>query len=108
MVMKTCIECGETKPLSKFYACRGMADGHLNKCAECSKADHKRYYRSRRKQILARLQKVRDAKRADRAKRVTAPKGCKPVREIKRIGICPVPRCGLSIFDDGKPHECAA
>lgn len=35
--MKTCIKCGETKPLEAFHRHKGMKDGHLNKCAVCVK-----------------------------------------------------------------------
>jgi hypothetical protein len=35
---KACTKCGEVKPLSQFYAMRGMRDGHRNDCIECTKA----------------------------------------------------------------------
>lgn len=36
---KTCFKCGENKPLSDYYAHKGMSDGRLGKCKQCTKGD---------------------------------------------------------------------
>ena len=42
--MKRCRICGETKPVSEFYAMKGMRDGHRNECKVCNLAERAAKY----------------------------------------------------------------
>ena len=43
-ITKVCFKCHKELPLTMFYKHPKMADGHLNKCKECTKNDvHKKY-----------------------------------------------------------------
>lgn len=50
---KTCIRCGEFKPLTEFYKHSGMSDGRLGKCKECCKSDAVANRRAKPEQYLA-------------------------------------------------------
>lgn len=64
-MMKVCFKCFAEKPLSDFYVHKAMADGHLNKCKDCTKKD---VFRHRE----LNLEKVReyDRNRPNREERV--------------------------------------
>jgi hypothetical protein len=71
--MKTCFKCGASKELEHFYKHPMMADGHLNKCAECTKADT-RAHRAERVEFY----KAYDRARAKEPHRVEARAAYKP------------------------------
>lgn len=51
--MKACIKCLEVQPLTDFYTHPRMADGHLNKCKSCAKADAAKRYADKRADVLS-------------------------------------------------------
>lgn len=66
---KACFKCGETKPLAAFYRHAMMADGHLNKCRDCTKKDVRQHR-------IVNSERVReyDRKRSSEPHRVAARK----------------------------------
>jgi hypothetical protein len=72
---KECFKCNIRQPLSMFYAHPKMADGHLNKCKECTKKDTKEniaknpdYYRDYDKSRAMNPNRVAERKRYSQTK----------------------------------------
>lgn len=71
--MKACFKCKAVKPLNEFYKHSAMADGHLNKCKECTKHDVSKH----------RSENIEEIRAYDRA-RGKSPERIKATTEIAR------------------------
>jgi hypothetical protein len=107
-MVKRCIKCGEEKPLDAYYTHPMMADGHLNKCIECTKSDA----RSNRAARLAYYQAYdrsraklphRVNERKERAKAAPRPRPeSDPVKRAARVAVGNAVRDGALL----KSPEC--
>ena len=51
--MKECRKCGETKPVDKFYRCKGIKDGFQSYCKECVNTNALEYRQLKQDRFLA-------------------------------------------------------
>lgn len=82
----TCSGCGETKPVSEFYADRSKSCGHSSKCKPCHNAEGRRAHHRNRPARLATIARYR-AENADRIRAGVArweAENPARVRELKR------------------------
>lgn len=106
--MKTCFKCGVEKPIEDFYVHAEMADGHLNKCKDCTKQDMRNdrhtkprvreYDRQRASQphrvaLRNRITAAWDAKYPDRARAHTAAGNAVRAGKLQKPDRCE--GCGL-------------
>lgn len=109
---KKCFKCERVLPLDEFYAHPQMADGHLNKCKDCTKADAKvrqithpeklreyekeRNNRPERKTLMAKRSKEWRSKNPERYKAQNAVNNALRDGRLRRADACQV--CG-AVFE---------
>jgi len=94
--VKRCFRCGEWKPRAQFYRHRMMADGRLGKCKECTRADVRANYATKRPAYAAydRAREQELARRADKAESQTRHRARHPDRYQARTAVSNAIRAG--------------
>lgn len=104
---KKCFKCHQVKSLDQFYKHSAMADGHLNKCIECTKKDVRRRfydpasrpkikeYERNRFQTAHRKAKTIEYQRTHRKKHPTRYKARNKVNNSKRVNNLLQPPCDI-------------
>lgn len=109
MTEKRCFKCGETKPLDAFYKHPMMADGHLNKCAKCTRADTRtnraariEYYQAYDRNRSRDPARIEARKAREAGKPIAARPESDPLKRAARIAV------GNALRDGKlkKPPEC--
>lgn len=84
---KTCFKCNRTLELLQFYKHPQMADGHLNKCKDCTRLDSEQ---NRKKKMLdpdwvmAEMERQRKKQRISNATRPEVHRARRAIRSLER------------------------
>jgi hypothetical protein len=68
MRRKNCFKCHRELPIGDFYKHPQMADGHLNKCKECAKADTRKNYDTEKQYAYDLIRRERPERKAAAAR----------------------------------------
>lgn len=83
--MQTCFKCKRTLPLSDFYVHSKMANGHLGKCKDCTRADTKKRTDALRSSPEWVEKEGRRYREKDKKRRITHPEKCIAKNAAKSI-----------------------
>jgi hypothetical protein len=79
--MKTCFKCSRSLPIDEFYQHPQMADGHLNKCKACTKADSRKRYYDKHDEVMAyEYKRLEDPERREKQREYSRKKSGTPSR----------------------------
>lgn len=105
---KQCFKCRRVKDLGSFYIHKEMADGHLNKCKECTKTDvARRYYDPTSRERIIKYEKAR-FQRPERRRKIAEyqrkmrelnPEKVKARRMAYKLEAGPCAVCGSTITE---------
>lgn len=108
--MKTCFKCGRWLPLEEFYEHPRMADGHFNKCKECSRADAKSHRKANHASVCA-YDRMRNAtpqrKAQNRATKRNDPRrrAWQKLEKAIRSGLVKPEPCGVCGHQPAEAHH---